>query len=236
MNSTTRREFMIRNAKMAGLVLGAMALGPGWMKPPLLSAEEIVFPEPTFRDPKAGGMNVLVAYASRCGSTAGVAERIGQTLSMRGHASRVIPVEEVKDIDSYDAVIAGSAIRTGKWLPEAVDFVGTHQDALSRKPVAYFQTCLTVCRATEESLTKARSFFDPLLERFPEGRPVSLGVFAGVLDYTKLSWPIRAVMRSKMKDQGVAEGDYRDWAAIEMWARGVSGILEAKVGGREEEI
>jgi len=105
MNNTTRREFMMLNAKMAGLVLGAMALGPGWMKPPLLNAAEMAFPEPASRDPKAGGMNVLVTYASRCGSTAGVAERIGQTLRTSGHSPQVLSVEEVKDLGSYDAVI-----------------------------------------------------------------------------------------------------------------------------------
>jgi len=95
--------------------------------------------------------------------------------------------------------------------------VGTHRDALSQKPVAYFHTCLTVCRPTEENLTKARSFPEPLMERFPEVRPVSLGVFAGVLDYAKLSGPMRMVMKWKMNGQGIPEGDYRDWNAIEMW-------------------
>jgi menaquinone-dependent protoporphyrinogen oxidase len=224
------------NAKMAGVVLGASALGLGWMKPPLLSAAEIAFPKPACRDPKAGDLNVLVAYASRCGSTAGVADRIGQTLCTRGHSAQALSVEEVKDLSSYDAVILGSAIRTGKWLPEAMDFVGTHRDALSQKPVAYFHTCITLSKPTEENLTKARSFFDPLTERFSEVRPMSLGVFAGVLDYAKLSGPMRMVMKWKMNGQGIAEGDYRDWNAIETWGNGVSDILTARARGREQEI
>jgi menaquinone-dependent protoporphyrinogen oxidase len=236
MNSTTRREFIMLNAKMAGLVLGAMALGPGWMKPPLLNASEMAIPEPAFRDPNAGGMNVLVTYASRCGSTAGVAERIGQTLYTSGHSSQVLPVGDAKDLDSYDAVILGSAIRTGKWLPEAVDFVGTYRDSLSQKPVAYFNTCITACRPTEENLTKAGSFMDPLMERFPEVQPVSRGVFAGVLDYAKLSGPMRMVMKWKMNGQGIQEGDYRDWNAIETWGNLVSGMLTARLRGRQEEI
>jgi menaquinone-dependent protoporphyrinogen oxidase len=236
MNRTTRREFIMLNAKMAGVVLGASALGLGWMKPPLLSAAEIALPESTCRDPKAGGLSVLVAYASRCGSTVGVADRIGQSLSARNHSAQVLPVEEVKDLGSYDAVILGSAIRTGKWLPEAMDFVGTHRDALSQKRVAYFHTCLTLSRPTEENLTKARSFFAPLMERFSEVRPVSLGGFAGVLDYAKLSGPVRMVMKLKMNGQGISEGDYRDWNAIDMWGDGVSGILTARARGQEEEI
>ena len=224
------------NAKMAGIVLGASALGLGWMKPRLLSAAEMASPESTCRDPKVGGLNVLVAYASRCGSTGGVAERIGQTLCTGKHSSQVLPVEEVKDLGPYDAVILGSAIRTGKWLPEAMDFVGTHRDALSQKPVAYFHTFITLSKPTEENLTKARSFFEPLTERFPEVRPMSLGVFAGVLDYAKLSGPMRMVMKMKMNGQGITEGDYRDWNAIETWGNGVSGVLTARARGREEEM
>ena len=84
--------------------------------------------------------------------------------------------------------------------------------------------------------TKARSFFDPLTERFSEVRPMSLGVFAGVLDYAKLSGPMRMVMKWKMNGQGIAEGDYRDWNAIETWGNGVSDILTARARGREQEI
>ena len=59
------------------------------------------------------------------GSTAEVAEAIGKTLSEGGMQVDVIPMTEVKDLSPYQAVVAGSAIRGSKWLPEAVQFVQT---------------------------------------------------------------------------------------------------------------
>jgi len=52
-------------------------------------------------------------------------------------------------------------------------------------------------------------------------RPVDVGLFAGVLDYSELSFIVRLVMKSKMKKKGVPEGDHRDWDAIRAWAEGL---------------
>ena len=64
-------------------------------------------------------------------------------------------------------------------------------------------------------------FLDPLYREVPEVTPVDTGLFAGVLDYDKLSFMVRMVMKGKMKDKGIEEGDYRDWESIRSWARGV---------------
>jgi menaquinone-dependent protoporphyrinogen oxidase len=61
---------------------------------------------------------ILVTYASQGGATAGVAEAIGQTLTSRGVAVFVRPVREVIDLHAYRAVVIGSAVHSGKWLPE----------------------------------------------------------------------------------------------------------------------
>jgi menaquinone-dependent protoporphyrinogen oxidase len=66
---------------------------------------------------------ILIAYGTRCGSTGGVAEAIGQVLSIGGAAVDVRLVKDVNDLSPYQAVMVGSAIRMGKWLPEAVEFV-----------------------------------------------------------------------------------------------------------------
>ncbi|MCC6168651.1 MAG: flavodoxin, partial [Caldilineaceae bacterium] len=70
---------------------------------------------------------ILVAYASRAGSTAGVAEAIGKTLAEGGAQVDVRPMQEVKDLTPYTAVVAGSAIQGGQWLPEAIQFIQTHR-------------------------------------------------------------------------------------------------------------
>jgi menaquinone-dependent protoporphyrinogen oxidase len=56
----------------------------------------------------------------------------------------VLPMKEVQDLSAYRAVIAGSAINGGAWLPEAMHFIQTHQAELRNKPFAAFQVCMTL--------------------------------------------------------------------------------------------
>ena len=87
---------------------------------------------------------ILVAYASRTGTTAGVAEAIGKTLAESGALVDVRPMAEVKDLTPYQAVVAGSAIQGKQWLPEAMQFMQTHQAALRQRPFAAFLVCMTL--------------------------------------------------------------------------------------------
>jgi len=89
-------------------------------------------------------LKILVAYASRTGSTAGVAEAIGKTLMEKGAQVDVQPMQDVKALTPYRAVVAGSAIQNRQWLPEAMQFVQTHRAALNQKPFAMFSVCMTL--------------------------------------------------------------------------------------------
>ena len=157
-------------------------------------------------------MKILVAYATKAGSTAEVAAEIGRALESKGGCNvDVRPVDELQDVDGYDAAIIGSAIRAGKWLPEALKFVGKHQDALGQITVAFFTVCLTMSEDTEENRRTVAAYLDPVREIV---RPVDLGLFAGVMDYGKLPFLLRLMMKV-MKSP---EGDFRDWEAIREWA------------------
>ena len=157
-------------------------------------------------------MRILVAYATKAGSTADAAAEIGRVIENKsGYKVDVRPVGKLKDVDGYDAVIIGSAIRAGKWLPEATKFVEKHRDALSQVPVAYFTVCLTMMEDTEENRREVAAYLDPVCEIV---QPVDVGLFAGVMDYSKLSFLLRLMMK-KMRSP---EGDFRDWEAIRAWA------------------
>ena len=99
---------------------------------------------------------LLVAYASASGFTAGVAEKIGQTMQDEGVVVDVKRAKQVKDLAQYDAVVVGSGIRAGRVLGEAVKFLERFQAPLADKAVAYFVVCLTMKDDTEEILCTVR--------------------------------------------------------------------------------
>ena len=59
---------------------------------------------------------ILVAYATRAGSTIKVAETIGEALTDAGATVDVQNVKNVSDLSLYSAVVLGSAVRAGKWM------------------------------------------------------------------------------------------------------------------------
>jgi menaquinone-dependent protoporphyrinogen oxidase len=167
---------------------------------------------------------ILVTYASRAGSTAGVAEAIGKTLGENGAQVDVLPMKDVKDLAPYRAVVAGSAIRGAKWLPEAIQFMQTHQTALSRKPFASFMVCITLAMPNGENY---RDGLKDWLKSVRElVRPISEGFFAGALDFSKLPiTPNTLLMRVAVALGIFPLGDHRDWQAIRAWASDLSAKL-----------
>ncbi len=155
---------------------------------------------------------ILIAYATKAGSTVEVAEAIAEELRDAGADVEVHPAKDVKTLSPYGAVILGSGIRMGTLLPDATKFVEKHQEALSQVPVAYFVVCLTMKDDTEENRSTVEAYLGPVREMV---EPVDIGLFAGVIDYSKLSFTARTMSKA-MK---VSEGDFRNWEAIRAWAR-----------------
>lgn len=225
MKKVTRREFIVDSTSLVGGAVGTLALGSMLLSPQDAMAAKVEFAESSCGLEKKTSEKVLVAYASFCGSTGGVAEAIGQVLCDKGASVDVRLVKNVKDLDSYQAVVVGSATRSSSWWPDAIEFVKIHHKVLSQMPVAYFLTCLALYKDTKESRRVARSYMDPVLKAVTGVKPVDMGFFAGVLDYRKLNLMYRMVMKSKMKKRGIPEGDFRDWNAIRSWAEGLCSPL-----------
>ncbi len=83
--------------------------------------------------------SVLVVYASRYGSTKGVAERIAATLRTHGAVVELRSVDEAENRSAHDAVVFGSAVFNQRWMPEGERWVYRNLSALVARPVLAVQ-------------------------------------------------------------------------------------------------
>jgi menaquinone-dependent protoporphyrinogen oxidase len=155
---------------------------------------------------------ILVAYASRKGSTAGIAQAIGKELVSAGHTVDVIEMKTVTTVEGYNAVIIGAPVYMGKVDKDISKFVAKNRDRLASIPVAAFAVGIAPVAPQIEPVEKV---LNDLTNAISPIQPVAATVFAGKLDPDKMSF-IERQMTSLMK---IKTGDFRDWNAIAVWAR-----------------
>jgi menaquinone-dependent protoporphyrinogen oxidase len=213
-----RRKFLT----VAGASLGAMTLlcsGLGYhaSRFPEREAAKIDTPEFSFGKKDAMSTRVLVAYATRLGSTVGVASAIGEALGARGFAVEVKPIRENPSLDGFSSVIIGSAVNGGQWLPEAIEFVRKNQSTLNQVPVALFCVHIMNLGDDEKSRTKRLAYLDAVRALV---KPVAEAFFAGASPVMKQNVLAKWVYRTFKIGP---DGDCRDWGKIREWGESVLG-------------
>ncbi|QPK82027.1 flavodoxin [Schaalia sp. ZJ405] len=160
-------------------------------------------------------MHILVTAASKHGSTNDVADAIAQRLRDKGHdVDRMAPAD-VTSIDTYDAVIVGSAVYILQWMEAAHDFMERFADQLKTTRVWAFSVGMNgVPKHAPQDPTR----IGPLLTRV---EAIDLHSFAGRYNPAVLSLRERSVARLA----GVIEGDFRDWDAVNEWADSIDAAL-----------
>jgi len=157
-------------------------------------------------------MTVLVAYASKHGSTQGIAERIAEKLRQLGKEAEARPLEEVSDPGSYEALVIGSALYYGSWMKEATEWIHRNQAALAKLPVWLFSVGPLGAEVKDaEQQPKEMAEFQRTI------RPREQRIFFGALDHHKLSFAERMMVKAVR----APEGDFRDWQAVEAWAASI---------------
>ncbi|MFC1975464.1 flavodoxin domain-containing protein [Chloroflexota bacterium] len=219
-NEISRRKFLIGGASVLGGAALICAGGTALVRP----RAEISFHDSSCGHASSADGKVLIAYASEAGSTSEIAAAMGQVMCQAGAVVDVRPVQAVSDLTPYRAVVVGSAIHSSAWLPEAAAFVATHRETLREVPVAYFLSCLTLAVAdTDKTRRQVAAYLDPVRQQIPEIQPIDTGLFAGVLDFSKLPYPnVYRLVWPFTAGGEATEGDYRDWQAIRAWAGGLS--------------
>lgn len=165
-------------------------------------------------------MRALVVYGTKSGCTAGIAERIGETLSANGFVVRVASAQEAGDAGDYDAVIVGSGVRAGQWHESAKAWMRKNADALKAMPVALYTCGLVITTAGKTD--EVRAYTDPIIEEIGV-TPVDIGLFAGWNQPSEFSMLERGVM----KIMKAPVGDFRDWNVIASWAETLTSKLSA---------
>lgn len=159
-------------------------------------------------------MKILIVYATKYGSTKETAEYILQELLKKKITVDVKDVNEIDKLEEYDGYIIGTPVRMGKPLKEIDSFVNRNSELLKQKPVALFSLGITMKENTNENLTRALNYLEPI--KLKLGEKTSVGVFGGKVDYSQLSrfWRFFA---KKDKSGEIEEGDWRDWNEIKQW-------------------
>ncbi len=177
-------------------------------------------------------MKILVAYATRYGSTREIAERIAETLRARGHEAEARPVKAAGDPSGYDAFVVGSAVYFGSWLKEATQFVRRNQALLAGRPVWLFSSGPISAEATDARGRNLRQEAEPkeIAEFRRTLEPLDHRVFFGQLDRGRLG--LMHWLVASMPAFPGSEGDFRDWNDIETWAADIARELaSASVAG-----
>ncbi len=208
----SRREFLkVSIAALSGGVLACSGLCFAAAHPPDLAA-----PEHNFGKDDSMEKNILVTYATRAGSTPEVAAVIGEVIAARGYHVAVKPVKEKPALAEFHAVVLGSAIRMGAWLPEAVAYVRNNQAQLNRMPNVIFTVHMLNTGDDETSRQARQAYITPIHELIePQGE----AFFSGVMNYAKLSLLDRLIAKAVEKNADIGPGDYRDWDTIREWAQ-----------------
>jgi menaquinone-dependent protoporphyrinogen oxidase len=184
---------------------------------------------------------ILVAYATMTGSTAEVAQAVAEEIARSGLQVEVLPLDQVKDLQPYAAVVVGAPMIMG-WHRSAHGFLKKHRASFRRTPLAIFVTAMSLTATGETSVggvpvcldenlpkppakagslsfreryARLSNYLQPILKATRPEKPVSIGVFGGRLDYGRLKW--WAVLFAMVIVRAPA-GERRNWPAIRSWA------------------
>ena len=165
-------------------------------------------------------MKVLVAYASKRGSTAEIAETIAATLRREGLGVCLEKCENVESLDAFDAVIIGSAVYMKRWRGDARHFLKKHRKALKQIPFWVFSS-----GAVGDPSKDNPEWTEPpkIAAKVEELGGREHVVFGGRLPAEPKNSLEKAMVEGTPKELR----DRRDWAEIREWALTVAVNLAA---------
>jgi menaquinone-dependent protoporphyrinogen oxidase len=166
---------------------------------------------------------LLVGYATRYGSTQEVAESIAATLRERNLAVDIKEIKNVHTLTDYDGIILGAPLFMFHWHKDALRFLSKYRKILKEIPVAIFAPGPIQDPFSEKEWQGARDQLNKELAKFPWFKPVTVEIFGGKFDPSKLRFPL------KMFAGKMPASDIRDWTAIRTWAGNIGVCLKEHI-------
>ncbi len=171
----------------------------------------------------------LVAFGTKYGTTAKVAEEIAAALKAKGIATTVADLRTARvEANGYDLVVVGSSIMIGKWSKDALEFLEKNKDELAKKKVAMFVCCGDITTGTESVEFYHKKYLDDIAAKYGIVSPYEMGLFGGTVDLNSYNMLVKAIVKKIWKEKRPeyeAKGydfgklcDFRDWNAIKAWA------------------
>lgn len=183
-------------------------------------------------------MKAIVVYASKYGSTKGIAEFIAEKLRSQGTQAEAQQVDVVHNPADYDAFMIGSAVYMMHWLKEAMEFVMQNRAVLVNRPVWLFSSGPLGTELKDAKGRDLRVVSEPKeIVEFREAiNPRDHRVFFGALDSSKLRVAHRMTRKLPAARAMLPDGDFRDWKDIEAWASSIAQALEPPHPASESEM
>jgi Flavodoxin len=167
---------------------------------------------------------ILVAYATRYGSTKEVADTVAATLREQGLEAEVTAAREVRSLDGFGAVVLGTPLYFGALHKDVRALLERHQAALERTPLALFALGPI---SADEGVEGSRKQLDAALAKLPWLSSVATEVFVGTYDAARLGFKDKMVAALPASPlHGEPAHDERDWDAIRGWARALGARLQ----------
>jgi menaquinone-dependent protoporphyrinogen oxidase len=149
---------------------------------------------------------ILVAYASRHGSTRQVADTVALHMRERGWRVKVRAAASIKDLAGYDGLVLGAALYMGRLHPDARALLKRYHERLATMPLAVF--AMGPGSSGDDDLARSRKQLYAGLSHFHDLAPRETAVFGGVIDPAALHFPFNHMPAA----------DARDWDDVAAFA------------------